>query len=90
MKITTKTKYFAIKKSIDYAVIFFIENKDKFTVEINMHWNDEVNEVSGNRKLIVFRDDLNKQVNTDNIPLEFYNKNKLKKKKYLEIWEAIK
>lgn len=89
IQIKKVTKYFAIKEAINKTVEHFIENKLSFSLIVEMEWSDKINKEEGMQTLIVFREDIFKFIDIDNTTKEEFNKLRLIKKHYLQIWRAL-
>lgn len=90
IQVKAVTKYYCIKHSIDKVTKHFIENKSSFSVTVSLEWNDPINKIKGQTDLIVFRDDIYKFIDVDNTFIEVFDKMRLTKFHYLQIWREIK
>ena len=89
IKVDAKTQYFCIKRTVINSIKHFIENKLSNTLMIEMSWRDINNNILSKRTVIAFRDDVYRFVDVDNITLNEFNKMKLHKKHYLQVWNEM-
>ena len=89
-QIKGNTKYFCIKSVIRKACENFINNKDSFSFAGELKWDHPTDRIDGTIYLIIFREDIYKFIDVENTTIEKFNKMRLTKQHYLQIWRAIK
>lgn len=89
-QIKANTKYFCIVRTIRTATEHFISNKESHTFAGEMKWQHPANITDGPIFLIIFREDIYKFIDVENTTVEKFNKMRLTKQHYLQIWRAIK
>lgn len=90
LEVKAVTKLFAIKRAINDIAEHFIENKSSFTVTVDMAWSDKINNIHGQKSIIVFRENIYKFIDVEHWTKEEFQKMRLTKEHYLQIWREIK